>query len=163
MTTATMTPPPATDAPPEPLTPPERLLRIAGALSPGQRVTIDPVTWEEYEGLMDAREAAGRHFRLTYDQGSLEIMPTSNLHERLKKILALLIEGWLDETGGRYLSSGGLTIRRPDRQRGFEPDECYYVQNWAKVKGLGEIDFTSHPPDLTVEVEVSRTAAPRLP
>lgn len=157
MTTATLDPP-ATDA-----TVVEGLMKVAAGLPPGRRAVVEPVTWEEYHALMDAREAAGRHFRLTYDRGSLEIMSTSNLHERLKKLLALLIEGWLDETGGHYVPSGGVTIDREDLDRGFEPDECYYVQNWSAARGLGEIDFAKLPPDLTVEAEVSRSAVGRLP
>src|SRR5207253_570881 len=44
------------------------------------------------------------------------------------------------------------------------PDECYYVQNWKKVGGLREIDFLRDPPpDLMIEVEVSRKVDSRLP
>jgi len=134
-------------------------------LQPGRRVTVAPMDWDAYEYLLAVRDESGRRgVRLTYDRGSLELMPTTNLHERLKKILALLIEAWLAETGADYLPSGGLTIRRKDLQRGFEPDECYYVQNWRKVAGLRELDFTTDPPpDLTVEAEVTRPVDSRLP
>jgi Uma2 family endonuclease len=57
-----------------------------------------------------------------------------------------------------------MTHLRADLEKGFEPDECYYVQNWAMVAGTREIDFTKDPPpDLTVEIEVSRTVLNRLP
>jgi Uma2 family endonuclease len=165
MTTATAVPPDplATDIPAELLTPAERLLRIAVALAPGQRATIENVSWEDYEGLMAAREAAGRHFRLTYDQGSLEIMPTSLAHELFKKILALLIEAWLSETGGSYLPGGNVTVKLRLKKRGFEPDECYYIQNRSRMAGRRELDpATDPPPDLVIEAEVSRTVTRRL-
>src|SRR5439155_22415191 len=76
----------------------------------------------------------------------------------------LLIEAWIAETGSEYVPSGQLTHKRKDLERGFEPDECYYIQNWRKVAGLREIDFsTDPPPDLTIEVEASRSLLGRLP
>ncbi len=162
MTTAALEPSPAVP-PADELTAVERLMQIALALSPGQQATIEGVSWEEYEGLMAAREAAGRYFRLTYDQGSLEIMPTSLAHELFKKILALLIEAWLSETGGSYLPGGNVTVKLRLRKRGFEPDECYYVQNRARMAGKRELDpATDPPPDLVIEAEVSRTVTRRL-
>jgi Uma2 family endonuclease len=162
MTTATAAPPEAVE--------PARDKAFAGLVefmltrAPGRRVTVEPVTWEEYEALLDAREAAGRHVRLTYDQGRLEIMPTSLAHELLKKILAILVEAWLEETGGDYIPGGNVTVKAEDRERGFEPDECYYVQNWGRMAGRHELDLSSDPPpDLVLEAEVSRTATGRLP
>lgn len=161
MTTGTITPPDA-DADAELLTPVERLLRIAMTLAPGQQATIENVSWEDYEGLMAAREAAGRYFRLTYDRGSLEIKPTSLAHELFKKILALLIEAWLSETGGSYLPGGNVTVQLRLKKRGFEPDECYYVQNRARMAGRRQLDpATDPPPDLVIEAEVSRAVTAR--
>jgi Uma2 family endonuclease len=115
--------------------------------------------------LLHARTDAGRRgVRVAFDRGEMEIMVVGGTHERLKKIVALFIETWLVETGTQYAPSGSMTHLRADLEKGFEPDECYHVQNWAKVAGLREIDFTKDPPpDLTVEIEVSRTVLNRLP
>lgn len=150
-----------------PATPPDDfagLVKFMLTRAPGRRVTVEPVTWDEYERLMDAREEAGRRIRLTFDQGRLEIMPTSLTHELLKKILAILIEAWQEETGGKYIPGGNVTVKSEAKARGFEPDECYYVQNCARMVGRRELDLeTDPPPDLVIEAEVSRTAAGRLP
>jgi Uma2 family endonuclease len=147
---------------PAPQTP--TLTDIVKYLRPGQRLAVTEVNWDDYEQLLRWRDDCRRTVRLTYDRGRLEIMFVSNLHGRLRKILALLIESWLAESGGDYLPSGQLTHKRKDLERGFEPDECYYVQNWKAVAGLREIDFTKDPPpDLTIEVEVSRSVLGRLP
>ena len=121
--------------------------------------------YADYVELLHARTEAGRAgVRITYDRGEMEIMVVGSTHERLKKIVALLIETWIEETGGDYLPSGGMTHLRADLEKGFEPDECYYVQNWAKVAGTREIDLSKDPPpDLAVEIEVSRTVLNRLP
>ncbi len=164
MTSATAPPPDAATTPPPEPEAFAGLVEFMLTREPGRRVTVEPVTWEEYERLMDAREEAGRHVRLTFDQGRLEIMPTSLTHELLKKILAILIEAWLCETGGDYLPGGNVTVKSEAKERGFEPDECYYVQNRARMAGRRELDLaTDPPPDLVIEAEVSRTATGRLP
>lgn len=159
MSTATATPP-AAPAP----TIMSALTEAANALRPGQRAFFTDVSWDEYEELLDWRDEHRRGIRLAYDRGELEIMSTTATHERLKKILALLIEIWVTENGGDYNAFGSMTHRRADLERGLEPDECYYIQNWAAVAGLRDIDFAKDPPpDLAVEIEVSRTVLSRLP
>ncbi len=50
-----------------------------------------------------------------------------------------------------------MTIRRADLKRGFEPDNCYYVQHEPQMRDEKRIDFkTDPPPDLAVEVEITR-------
>jgi Uma2 family endonuclease len=155
MSTATTTPPSETVP---------TLAGLVNYVRPGQRLLLTGVSWEDYEQLLDWRDDYRRTVRLTYDSGRLEIMVVTNLHERLRKALALLIEAWIEETGGEYVPSGQLTHKRKDLERGFEPDECYYIQNWPKVAGLREIDFmVDPPPDLSIEVEVSRSILSRLP
>jgi len=157
MTTATVPPstPPRTDA----------LIGLHVVEKPGCRLLLGGVRYAEYEELLHARTDAGRAgVKIAFDRGELEIMVVGGTHERLKKVIALLIEAWIEETGGEYLPSGGMTHKRADLEKGFEPDECYYVQNWKKVAGMRDIDLAKDPPpDLAVEIEVSRTVLDRLP
>ena len=159
MSTAVAPPAPMLAAPATP-----RLAVTVNLLRPGQRVLFTDISWDEYEALLEWRDEHRRGVRLTYDRGELEIMVTGSTHERLKGIVALLIAGWVAETGGNCTSFGNVTHLRDDLERGIEPDECYYVQNWAAVAGLRDIDFAKDPPpDLAVEIEVSRTVLSRLP
>ncbi|WP_439623043.1 Uma2 family endonuclease [Gemmata sp.] len=140
------------------------LIGLADYVEPGERLLLTGVRYADYERLVEWRDAHRRTVRVAYDSGGLEIMVVSNLHERYRKRLDVLIVSWIVETGGEYCPSGQLTHHRGDIEKGFEPDECYYIQNWRKVSGFREIDFTKDPPpDLAVEVEVSRTVLPRLP
>jgi Uma2 family endonuclease len=160
----TATVPPATPAPPwTPQT--KALMALIDYAEPGFRLALAGVKFADYVELLHARTAAGRRgVRVAFDRGEMEIMVVGGTHERLKKVVALLIETWITETGGEYLPSGSMTHLRSDLEKGFEPDECYYVQNWQKVAGLREIDFAKDPPpDLTVEIEVSRSVLDRLP
>jgi Uma2 family endonuclease len=132
---------------------------------PGRVVTVSPVDWAEYARLLAVRGAHDRPgIRLAYDGGRLEIMTVGYPHEKFKKILSLMLEVWIGEAGGDCLTRGNFTIRREDIERGFEPDECFYIQNMARIAGAPVLDFTVHPPpDVVVEIEVSRAVDVRLP
>lgn len=123
------------------------------------------VSWIDYLRLLDARRAAGRGaVRIVYAGGEVEIVTVGNFHERWKKTLSGLLETYLIEARIDFAPSGGLTIKREDLERGFEPDDSYYIQNVARAGGFRELDFaTDPPPDLAVEVENTRSAVPKLP
>jgi Uma2 family endonuclease len=39
---------------------------------------------------------------------------------------------------------------------GVEPDECYYINNEATVRGRSKLDFeTDPPPDLAIEIDLT--------
>ncbi len=91
-----------------------------------QRVTLHGVSWDAYEALLAARgESAG--VRLTYLEGELELMTPSIDHEALKKRLARLLEAYAEECGIELEGYGSWTLRRAERARGVEPDECYVL------------------------------------
>lgn len=130
----------------------------------GECVQIRDVTWSTYEKLLETRDRIRPRTRLLFDRGSLELMVVSNSHERLKEIVGLLVAAWIEETGGDYVPSGELTHKRPDLERGFEPDLCFYIASAHKVLGLRELDFAKDPPpDLAVEIEVTQSVLDRLP
>jgi Uma2 family endonuclease len=55
--------------------------------------------------------------------------------------------------------TGSSTWRRKDLERGAEPDECFYIQNYQRVKGKEEFVLPKDPPpDLVLEVDVSRSS-----
>jgi Uma2 family endonuclease len=57
-----------------------------------------------------------------------------------------------------------VTLERQDLDRGLEPDACFWLANARRIQGVGQLDFTKDPPpDLYVEIEISRTLVHRLP
>jgi Uma2 family endonuclease len=98
------------------------------------------VSWETYEGLLRALGNDHPALRMTYREGTLEITTTSPRHERIKKLLARLLEAWADENEVRLDGYGAATFRSEAAARGLEPDECY---------ALGELGSA---PDLAIEV-----------
>lgn len=100
-----------------------------------QRVILYDVSWEQYEQLSDM--FADEFPRMTYLEGTLEIiMTTSPEHERLKKIIARLIETYAVERLINLNGYGSATFRRQAVRRGAEPDECYCLGTLAEVPDI---------------------------
>jgi hypothetical protein len=70
------------------------------------------ISWRTYESLL--AEVENRAIRMTYDQGTLEIVSASRRHERLKSLIGRMIEILTLELG-IPISSGGSTTHRSDR------------------------------------------------
>src|SRR5580658_7263974 len=120
-----------------------------------QHIVLDDVSWATYQNLLDDLEQ--RPIRLTYDNGSLEIMPPLPIHEWWKGRLGRMIEMVSLERKIEIESLGSTTFSRHDLAKGLEPDECYYVAHAADIRGKQEIDLSvDAPPDLAVEVDITR-------
>jgi Uma2 family endonuclease len=129
--------------------------------TPENRLVLYGIDWTTYDGLLKLFE--GRRLRITYDRGVLEMMTTSARHERFKTLLARLFETLTEELNIPVLGLGAFTCRREDLDRGLEPDECWYIQHESEMRARREIDLDEDPPpDLVIEVEVSRSVLNRL-
>ncbi len=125
-------------------------------------VWLSDVPWEDYVRLRDI--PASRNVRMTYDEGSLELMSPSKLHERIAELLGRLIAAWTEERAIPVHGCGTTTFRREDRQKGLEPDKCYYIQHLAEVRDREQLDLTMDPPpDLVIEVDVTSPSRRRFP
>lgn len=122
-----------------------------------QRVVLDNISWSTYLAILE--DAENRRGRIAYDRGALEIMSPSRLHEIIKTLIGRMIEAFTEELNIEIASVASTTLKRDDLERGFEADECYYIQNAAAVRRKDEIDLTVDPaPDLVIEVDISRSA-----
>ncbi len=120
------------------------------------------VTHTDWEGYQRFLEAVGdRRIRVTYDGTMVEIMTPSHRHESLKSLLGALLECLMDEWDVDFQSGGNTTFKQVLKKKGLEPDECYWIASWREVLGEWEADNLS-PPDLAIEVEVSRSVLDRL-
>jgi Uma2 family endonuclease len=126
------------------------------------RVVLKHISWQTYQSLIVdfEREPA---IRLTYDRGTLEIRMPLAPHETYKKILGRLIEAATEELDLEIRSLGSLTCSREDLARGLEPDQCYYIQNEKKLRGIEQIDLAKlPPPDLAVEIDITSSSLDRF-
>jgi Uma2 family endonuclease len=126
-----------------------------------QHYVVYNVDWDTYVTISD--KLGERNIRLNYDGVNLEFMSTSLEHERAKKRLACLLEIVALEMGIDMLPGGSMTCRHQDLERGFEPDECNWIEHEAQMRGCDHMDLTRDPPpDLMLEVEISRSFIDRL-
>lgn len=140
------------------------LYDVVDQIGPGQRLSVSGADWGVYQKVMDRRDGNRKGMKIQYDCGEIHLMPTYFLHELLKKLLAQLIEAYVEERNIEVVPAGGMTVSREDKDRGFEPDECYYVQNCRSVLKRENLDFTKDPPpDLTIEIEITSPVSKRLP
>jgi Uma2 family endonuclease len=121
------------------------------------------VSWETYERLLTDDEER-RVPRMTYDQGVLELVTPSTPHEEDALVFAHLVFIVAANLSIPIRSVGSTTFRRKDLERGFEPDASFYVQNEERIRGKRQIDLTvDPPPDIILEMEMSRSALDKLP
>src|SRR5262245_55809292 len=115
-------PEPETRAPPK--LAPQR--RDTLSESDDQLFTINGVTWEAYEAICEAlSDHAG--LRMTYLEGTLELMSPGKTHEWVKSTLRRLIEVYAEEMRIDLSAYGSTTFRKKAKKRGAEPDECYFL------------------------------------
>jgi Uma2 family endonuclease len=108
-----------------------------------QRFVIYGVSWPSYVAMRDALdEHAG--LRMTYLEGTLELMSVSKKHEEYKKLIARLVEAYAEEMDLDLNGFGAMNLRKKAAKRGLEPDECYALGQPGKVPDIAiEIVLTS--------------------
>jgi Uma2 family endonuclease len=128
-----------------------------------QHLVLENVSWAFYEQVLS--EAGEDRLRVTFDRGRIEIMSPLPEHEWMKKPTARLIEFMCFERRISLVALGNTTFRDAAKQRGLEPDECYYVANAAAARKIRKrFDPKVHPPpDLAIEADVTSRSIPRQP
>lgn len=128
---------------------------------PGQRLLLRDVSWQEFETIVEEL-GDRRGSRLAYDNGTLEMMMPLPEHEDDKEIVGDLIKALLEELDIEFRSLGSTTFKKGQTQ-GLEPDQCFYIQNEAAIRGKKRIDLeVDPPPDLAIEIDVTSRTHPSI-
>jgi Uma2 family endonuclease len=129
---------------------------------PGQRILLKAVSWLEFEAILeDLSEHRGA--RIAYDNGILEIMTPLPEHEAGKILMSNLVEILLEELDIEFWSLGSTTFKSQAMAQGIEPDNCFYIQNEAAVRGKDRLDLMiDPPPDLALEIDVTSRTHPMI-
>jgi Uma2 family endonuclease len=126
-----------------------------------QHLLLEGVTWKTYQALLnDLGEQ--RSSRLAYDQGVLEIVMPSSLHELVNRLLEAIVRALTAELNLQLRGYGSTTLDREDLARGVEPDSCFYIQNVDRILGKKLDIKTDPPPDLAIEVDITNSSRRRL-
>ncbi|MEM8637289.1 MAG: Uma2 family endonuclease [Cyanobacteria bacterium P01_G01_bin.54] len=127
------------------------------------RVVLSNISWQQFEDLL-AMLGDQRSSRLAYDSGYLEIMTPLPEHEYYRDVIGDAVKDMGDELDLDYESYGSTTWRKKLKQAGVEPDNCFYFQNEALVRGKLEFDLAiDPPPDLALEVDLTNKSLNRFP
>ena len=120
------------------------LLNLSSAPSAEQRLVLEGISWQQYDALVALFINQLPALRMTYLEGTLELMTTSPEHERIKKAIARLIEAFAEELDLDLNGYGSATFRKEAAARGLEPDECYCLGELHEVPDIAlEIVITS--------------------
>ena len=119
----------------------------------------------DYEGYLKIYEAlAPNRIRLTYDGGRLEFLSPSPEHERIKAQFSRALEAIFMGFDIDFLNGGSTTFKSKLLDKGFEPDECYWLTRLDEVADVSAYDpELGPPPDLSIEVDVSESSISRMP
>jgi len=126
-------------------------------------IVLDGISWATYHQL--AHEIGDRRsVRLTYDRGRLELRSPLPEHEAYSVQLGQFVRVLAVACQKPFKCLGAMTIRREDVARGLEPDNCFYLANWPRIRGRKTLDFSKDPPpDLGLEIDVTSVSLDRLP
>ena len=128
---------------------------------PEVRMVLENISWSTFVDLAEQRR--GSVPRMTYDEGTLEMMRPQFKHENLGCLIGRMIETYSEVRGIEITSVGSMTVKRDDLEKAYEADESYYVTHAEELLDKEELDFATDPaPDLVVEVELTSSAIAKL-
>ncbi|MEY3064408.1 MAG: hypothetical protein RLZZ532_1200 [Cyanobacteriota bacterium] len=127
------------------------------------RVVLYNISWQQFENLL-INLGQTRAARIAYDNGTFEIMTPLPKHEYYKEAIGISIQDIAEELNINYESYGSTTWKREARLAGIEPDNCFYFQNEAKIRGRLEFNLNQDPPpDLALEIDMTHKSLNRFP
>ncbi|MGK7927199.1 MAG: Uma2 family endonuclease [Spirulina sp.] len=125
------------------------------SLSPGSHLSIEEVSWEQYEALLEELGSDRAIPRINYCSRTLELMSPLPAHERPHRIIADIVKVLLDGRDREWEDFGSTTFKKP-KKAGLEADTCLYIENASRVRSLLRIDLEiDPPPDLAIESDVT--------
>lgn len=132
-------------------------------VSVGKKVLFKEVSWETLEAILEENDRENHSSRLAYNQGTLEIVTPLPEHEINKNFITNFIEILLEELDREFYPLGSTTFKNELMQQGIEPDNCFYIENEALIRGKERIDLTvDPPPDLALEIEITSRSYPEI-
>ena len=126
------------------------------------RRVLHGIAWDGYQRFLEA--LGDVRLRHTFDRGTLEMMTPRKDHDWISRLLGRMIDSMALALDVPIQSMGSTTLSAAGAERGLQPDEAYYVAHEPQVRGKETYDPQHDPPpDLVVEVDVTKTSIPRLP
>ncbi|MEM9217761.1 MAG: Uma2 family endonuclease [Cyanobacteria bacterium P01_F01_bin.150] len=78
-----------------------------------------------------------------------------------KEIIGDFLKALLEELDIEFRTLGSTTFKNQKMLKGIEPDQCFYIQNEASIRGKKRLDLTQDPPpDLALEIDITSRTHP---
>lgn len=130
---------------------------------PGNCLLIKEVSWADLEAIL-AELGQHRSTRIAYQQGILELATPLPEDEHLKEVISIAIADIAETLNQHCESYGTTTWQKQAEQMAVEPDNCFYFQNEAIMRGRLAFDLTlDPPPDLALEFGTAYKSLERFP
>lgn len=132
-----------------------------------RKTVLRDVSYKTYVKLV--RKPSNYHLRMTYYDGTLEIMSPQMIHEVPSRRLGMIVLAVTSELDIPCSGTGSTTFRRAGegvfQGKGKEPDQSFYVTNVQFLMGANKIDLDAGdpPPDLWIEVDNRASSLGKLP
>lgn len=125
---------------------------------PGHQLLLKNVSWQQFQDILQ-NLGESRSARLSYSQGTLEIMTPLPEHEDNKVVIGDFVKAILEEMDIEFRSLGSTTFENEAMRQAVEPDDCFYIQNEAQIRGKKRLNLEiDPPPELVIEIDItSRT------
>lgn len=121
----------------------------------GQTTILHDIDWQQFEAILEDL-GDNRASRIAYFDGVLEIRMPLPEHERTKVIISNLLVILLEELDWEWESLGSSTFKTKSMKAGIEPDDCFYIKNYAAMIGKKRLDMSiDPPPDIAIEVDLT--------
>ena len=121
----------------------------------GQTTVLHDIDWQQFEAILEDL-GDKRASRIAYFDGVLEIRMPLPEHERTKVIISNLLVILLEELDWEWESLGSSTFKTKSMKAGIEPDDCFYIKNYAAMIGKKRLDMSiDPPPDIAIEVDLT--------
>ncbi len=90
-------------------------------------------------------------------------MTLSNGHETSGDFLGRLVVVLTEELILPIRGGGSTTFRKKKKQKGLEPDNCYWIANESAVRNIEVINLRRDPPpDLALEIDLTSSSMNRM-
>jgi len=128
------------------------------SILPGTRLVV-PLHGVSYDFYQQVRRAPGnRRLRMTYHDGTLEIMSPQYRHEKYSRRIGLVVLAVTSVLGIPCQGTDSTTFSRrgPRMAQGWgkEPDQSFYLTHESRIRGKDELNLeVDPPPDLWIEVD----------
>lgn len=127
-------------------------------------ITLRHIPWEEYEDLLVQLSEDRSGLRISYDEGTLQVMTLSPEHENYAEFISGLVRLLSARLRINIRFFGSMTMKKHVQVKGTEPDACYYVQRAALIGNRVQLDFDiDPPPDIAVEVDMHHGSIDKFP